>query len=509
MSTLQREKALIFDRDLHRKLTAAVAGAPAPAWLEAATALSLRSLPHLTAELTERGLALLPREDGLWMEHILAVALAPSKLQEDWTKLSSSTRPPKDRQVLLALVEYYLERDKEGLQRLDRVPKQARNARFHEVWGHYAMARHDYREAVAAYTAARRLAPRDLRLLYHLGESYDALGDMDRALELLYAAVGRERHFVQAWNALCRIHLKLGQLDRAHQAMGMALAVNPRDWGVYFTFADYYLDLGQYGRARALLMDILDLEPREVIAAEVHNYLGYLLYLKGRFAEALPSFKQALALNPSLAVARLNLGNLHFHLKEMDEAKRCYQEALRVDPHMASASCQLGLLELEQGRLDRARDPLEAALAMDPMEYWAHLGLSEYHRRTKNSLGALGSAQKALRIAPEDPDVHNYLGIALECNKRYYDAEKAYQCALELDPRHRWAANNLGYLREKIMRVAPGYKSAAIDAWKTRLLICRDTGASIRGAINHLQKLGVQPGTLRRWLEQEPGPQPR
>ena len=508
MSTLAQEKGLLMDRDLARKLAAAAKGAPAGAWLGAAVALNHRSLPHLAAEVTEEGLRAYPREDGLWMEHIKAVALYPDKLQETWQSLNAAKRAPADREALLALVEYYQERDEDGIARLGGVPATKRNARYHEICGHYAMARHDYKGALSHYRRARRLAPRDLHLLYHVGESYQALGDGARAMGSLLKVVAKERHFVQAWNALCRIHLEVGQQDRARQAMGMALAVNPRDWGVYFTFADYHLEEGNYERAISILEDVLDLQPRSVIAAEVLNYLGYVHYLEGKYTRALPNFRQALALNPALAVAHVNLGNLYFHLKQYDEARSCYEAALKVDPHQASAACQIGLLELEQGNLEAARDPLEKALALDSREFWAHLGLSEYHRRTKNSVDALKEAQRALAIAPHDANVHNYLGIALECNRRYFDAEKAYRHDLDHDPRHRWAANNLGYLYEKVMRVDPTFKDAAIAAWKTRLLICRDTQMSMRGAVGHLEKLGVRPATIRKWLEHEPGPVP-
>ena len=508
MSTLAQEKGLLMDRDLTRKLAAAVKGAPASAWVDAAVALNHRSMPHLAAEVTEEGLRAYPREDGLWMEHIKAVAFYGEELLEVWKRLEGAKRPPADREVLLALVEYYQERDAEGVARLKKVPAAKRRARYHEVLGHYAMAGHDFREALAAYKKARSFAPRDLCLLYHTGEAYHALGDSARSMKALLGVVARERHFVQAWNALCQLHLDQGQEDRARQAMGMALSVNPRDWGVYFTYADHHLDEGNCERALSILEDVLELQPRTVIAAEVYNYIGYLHYLEGEYAVALPAFRQALALNPQLAVARVNLGNLHFHLKQYDEARACYQEALKGDPRQASASCQLGLLELEQGNLEAARDPLERALILDPQEHWAHLGLSEYHRRTRNAVDSLKEAQLALHIVPQDADVHNYLGIALECNRRYFDAEKTYRKALELDPRHRWAANNLGYLYEKIMRVDPTFKDAAIQAWKTRLLICRDTQVSMRGALSHLEKLGVRRPMLRKWLEQEPGPVP-
>ena len=53
------------------------------------------------------------------------------------------------------------------------------------------------------------------------------------------------------------------------------------------------------------------------------------------------------------------------------------------------------------------------------------------------------------------------------------------------------------------MRVDPGYKPSAIDAWRIRLRICNETGASVRGAINHLRKLGVPAATIRKWLGEE------
>ncbi len=507
MSTLQTEQNLLFDRELATLLRAAKGSAPRRAWESAAVALNLRSMPHLAADLAARALKRFPASTALWRERVLSVALYPDSLQEARAQLEKTRRAPEGREVLLALVDYYLERDREGIARLEAVPASGRDAFYYEVVGHYAMASEEFRQAARAYSQALRLTPRDVRLLYHLGESLRAMGRPEEARDKLLAAVRRERHFVQAWNALCRVRLEAGEVDLAHQSLGMALSVNPRDWGVYFTFADYHLGRKEYDRARSVLNEILDLEPRTVIAAEVHNYLGYVYFLEGDSDRAAPCFQKALALNPYLAVAWLNLGNLHFHVKRHEEAVRCYEEALQEDPQLASAATQIGLCHLETGRLDLARKPLEAAVSLDHGEYFAHLGLSEFHRRTRNPVGALEEARQALRLEPADPNVHNYLGIALECNRRYFDAEKAYRRALELDPHHRWAANNLGYLCEKLLRMDDAYRVQAVEAWKTRLLICNETGASMRGALNHLRRLGVPGSQVKRWLAGAPSPQ--
>ena len=115
--------------------------------------------------------------------------------------------------------------------------------------------------------------------------------------------------------------------------------------------------------------------------------------------------------------------------------------------------------------------------------------------------------QQAMALAPHDPDVWNAKGVALEVGGRTNEATEAYEKALGLAPLHRKAANNLGFLLEKRMLAGePGLKDRATEAWKRRLLICRDEGQSIKMATEHLAKLGVGEDLIRRWLEHDPTP---
>ena len=49
-------------------------------------------------------------------------------------------------------------------------------------------------------------------------------------------------------------------------------------------------------------------------------------------------------------------------------------------------------------------------------------------------------------------------------------------------------------------------RDRAMEAWKLRLLICRDEGQSMKKATEHLTKLGVAEETIRWWLEHDPTP---
>lgn len=105
-----------------------------------------------------------------------------------------------------------------------------------------------------------------------------------------------------------------------------------------------------------------------------------------------------------------------------------------------------------------------------------------------------------MTLAPDDPDVWNAQGVSHEGRGRLLEATAAYEKALTLDPEHRKAANNLGFLLEKRMgQGEPDLKPRAVEAWKRRLFLCLQEGQSTRMAREHLQKLGVGEDELRSW----------
>ena len=153
----------------------------------------------------------------------------------------------------------------------------------------------------------------------------------------------------------------------------------------------------------------------------------------------------------------------------------------------------------------KAEEMFRRAVSIDPSEYWAWLGLSELHRRQRRYRDQLAAVHKALEIEENDSDVYNYLGIAFESVREPDKAEAAYLRSLELDPYNRKAANNLGYLYEKFLQRTGDdeYRSKALNAWKRRLLICRDSNTSTLGARRHLRSLGVDVALIDRWMEGE------
>lgn len=117
------------------------------------------------------------------------------------------------------------------------------------------------------------------------------------------------------------------------------------------------------------------------------------------------AYQRALQLDPTLANAHTNLGNLFYRRGQVEEAKREYGEALRIDPGQPEAFYNLGFLLYDQG----------------------------------DSEGAVESFRQALAHDPAFADAHFNLAMALEEQGCIQDARTHWQAYVELDPDSPWA----------------------------------------------------------------------
>ncbi|MFC1464376.1 MAG: tetratricopeptide repeat protein [Candidatus Brachytrichaceae bacterium NZ_4S206] len=140
---------------------------------------------------------------------------------------------------------------------------------------------------------------------------------------------------------------------------------------------------------------------------------AYQAYLDGcRFDEdpntfdrAEDCYRQAITLDPSLANALTNWGNLRFRRGDVEDAERLYRRALSIDEEQPEAYYNLGFLAFERGEMDEAVTLFASAVEHDP-----------------------GFA-----------DAHFNLAMALEEVDRRADARVHWQTYLELDPAGPWA----------------------------------------------------------------------
>jgi tetratricopeptide (TPR) repeat protein len=127
-------------------------------------------------------------------------------------------------------------------------------------------------------------------------------------------------------------------------------------------------DRGESQLAEHLFRQAIDLEPN--MAAALTN-LGNLLYRQGEVAEARKLYERALEHDPTQPEARYNLANLLEDIGDLEAAVTELRKVCALAPDFVDAHYNLGLMLAQLGGTAQARQHLERYLELDNASDWA------------------------------------------------------------------------------------------------------------------------------------------
>jgi tetratricopeptide (TPR) repeat protein len=125
------------------------------------------------------------------------------------------------------------------------------------------------------------------------------------------------------------------------------------------------LELSEPARALEAYEHALALDP---LMAEAHVNLGRVLHVAGERGRAEPHYREAVKLDPDDPTPHFNLGVLLEESGRKDEAVLAYRQAIVRDPDFADAHCNLGLLLDALGRRQEALRHLMTARQLNESE---------------------------------------------------------------------------------------------------------------------------------------------
>jgi len=167
--------------------------------------------------------------------------------------------------------------------------------------------------------------------------------------------------------------LEAGDRTKAAAGLEALLAALPDEPGALNAIGVLALQLEAPGRALEPLRRAIDRDPRQP-AYRCHLAIAYRSLARPELAVA--ELETALALDPTLAEAHSNLGNLLLERGDNAAAEARFVRALALRRDYPFALFGLGEARLALGRLEEARASFEQALALDPVFHEARYNLS-------------------------------------------------------------------------------------------------------------------------------------
>jgi Flp pilus assembly protein TadD len=245
-------------------------------------------------------------------------------------------------------------------------------------------------------------------------------------------------------NAVAHLNLGVALADKGDHAearrhLEEAIRIHPGSAEAHGALAEVLARQGQREEALARFRTALRLDPG---LSRVHNGFGRALLEGGDVEEAALHFREAVRLDAAYAEAHSNLGVALLRAGSFAEAVEHLREATTLDPASAEAHNNWGVALMNRGDLDEAVKHFERATALGSADADGNWALALVRKGDFN--GAAERYRRALATRPDDPEMHQALGMALSEGGRFEEAVEPYRRALALDPTSAEAHNALG-----------------------------------------------------------------
>jgi tetratricopeptide (TPR) repeat protein len=396
----------------------------------------------------------------------------------------------------------------------------------------------NYEEARTHYEALAKLPMTKSAAVIGLSRVHQSLGEYDKSLSVLDAALTADAKSADLHARRAEVLYLFGRWDDAEKSANASLVVSPKHFLARWVLAEVYRDRGELKKADTefrwfvrtytersnndddvkdpdellliglagcenarwnLLTDKSMWEQFDFILNDVYKdalkqnadfwpaeyQAGMLLLERHNTPEALAAFDKALKINPNAAEPLVGKGLAALQKLDLKEAERHAEHALRINPNLPEALRLRADVNLASGEVSAALKELERARKINPRdeETLGQIAACFLLQRKQAELDAL---TKEVEKQDQKPGVYQHaIGERLEARRRYYEAEKHYQKAIELRPMLAEPRTSLGLLYMRLGREKEAAeildKAAQADPSNVRV-------SNTRKVLHHLEK---------------------
>jgi tetratricopeptide (TPR) repeat protein len=339
------------------------------------------------------------------------------------------------------------------------------NADFYWTRGTFESNAEHLQAAEASYRKALEIDPKNDRVLIALSEIYKGQQRWEDAEKVLERCIAARPQLVQPRLELARLYLDQSRRDTAEQVLLQAQRDMPDNPEAYRLLPEFYSTIGATEKALSTFETLHRQHPKDLKTAKEYAQLlfslrqvnrandineqvlasaprdpdalslkGQILTQQGKTDAAISMLRGVVNDYPTNAVTHYALGLALDASGDHHAAKNQWLQAAQLDPNMVDVQrvlAQVGVLEHDKVLLQQSAEQLinHAPEAPDGYIYRAVLEADN-----KQDDKAEADLNKSIQLAPQ-----NAIGITKMAEwrltrKRYAEAERLFEQALERDP---------------------------------------------------------------------------
>jgi len=230
--------------------------------------------------------------------------------------------------------------------------------------GRAYLEKKDYDKALADYTQAINLEPKNADHYISRGDAYYFYKeDYDRAIADFTQAINLEPknadHYISRGDA----YLEKKDYNKAFADYTQAINLEPKNAWHYISRGDAYLEKKDYDKAFADYTQAINLSPKD---GWYYYKRGNAYFDKKDYDKAIVDFTQAINLEPKYTNHYISRGNAYFDKKDYDKAIADYTQVINLKPKNDWYYNWRALAYEKKGDKNRAIADFQSALKINP-----------------------------------------------------------------------------------------------------------------------------------------------
>ena len=232
----------------------------------------------------------------------------------------------------------------------------------------------------------KSISPSEIqRMNVLIGMSYYGLGEYSTAVPFLRASAASDPQSLWLRLALAQSCLGAKQYQCVLDVYHEILDLNAESAEADMLAGEALDEMKDHAGAIQQFEAAVKADPK---LPNVHFGLGYIRWTQNQFEQAAPEFQAELQNIPDHPQALTYLGDVDIKLGDEASARPLLEKAIAIDPHIALAHLDLGIVYADAGRTDDALQQMKVAERLDP-------GDQNIHWRLARFLKSIGRIQEA------------------------------------------------------------------------------------------------------------------